>query len=355
MMQINVGLIGFGMSGQVFHAPIINGISGLKLHKVTARKAAQQEILRSRYPASLVVNSAEEIILAPDIDLVVIATSNDVHASLAESALLAGKHVVIEKPFTIYSRDADYLIKLANERQKLLTVYHNARWNNDFLTLRKVLNTNRLGRLVTFEARYDRFRNTLKSNAWREEGIPGSGILYDLGAHLIDQALILFGIPHGIFADLRIIRDEAQAIDDFELILYYEKLKVSLKGSMLVKEPTARYALYGTKGSYVKFGIDPQEAALKEGRTPEEEPDWGSEPKENWGILHVEEHGVSSREPFPSEKGNYPAFYVNLRDAIQKGDPLHVQPEQARAVIRLIELAEESARSNKVVDYRELS
>lgn len=346
---INVGLIGFGAAGQVFHAPVIAPVAGLRLHRVTARRAEQQQLLQQRYPDVLQAAAAEEIIGADDIGLVVVATSNDVHHALAKAALLAGKHVVVEKPFTITSAEADELIALAKREKRLLTVHHNTRWNSDYRTVKKVIESGRLGRLVSFEARYDRFRNTLKENAWREEDLPGSGILYDLGAHLIDQAVQLFGLPQAINADLRKQRTGARAVDDFELILHYPDLKVSLKGAMLVKEPSPRYALYGENGAFVKYGTDPQEAALKAGKSPRNDPDWGKEPEAIWGKLNVLENGQDRIAYVPSERGDYPAFYRNVYDAITGKAELQVQPEQARNVIRIIELAEQSWAERRTI------
>lgn len=348
---INVGLIGFGAAGQVFHAPIITSVEGLRLHRVTARKPEQREQLQQRYPEAIPAGSADEIINADDIELVVVATSNDVHHSLTKAALLAGKHVVVEKPFTNTSAQADELIELAKKQNRLLTVHHNARWNSDYLTVKKVIESGRLGRLVAFEARYDRFRNALKDNAWREADLPGSGILYDLGAHLIDQSIQLFGLPQAVNADLRKQRTGAQAVDDFELILHYPQLKVSLKGAMLVKEPSPRYALYGEDGAFVKYGIDPQEAALRAGKSPKSDPDWGREPEEIQGKLNVLENGHDRIEYLRSEKGNYPAFYQNVYQAIIGQSELQVKPEQARDVIRIIELAELSWGEKRTLDF----
>lgn len=347
--EINVGLIGFGAAGQVFHAPVITSVKGLRLHRVTARKPEQKEMLKHRYPGAIPAESVDDIIHADDIDLVVVATSNDMHHPLAKAALLAGKHVAVEKPFTNTSKQADELIALAEKKGRLLTVHHNARWNSDYLTVKKVIESQRLGRLVSFEARYDRFRNTLKENAWREENLPGSGILYDLGAHLIDQSLQLFGMPEAINADLRKQRTGAQAVDDFELILHYPRLKVSLKGAMLVKEPSPRYALYGVDGAFVKYGIDPQEAALRAGKSPKDDPNWGMEPEEIWGKLNVLGNGGDHIEYLRSEKGNYPAFYENVYGAIIGECELEVKPEQARDVIRIIELAELSWTEKRTV------
>lgn len=348
---LNVGLVGFGAAGQVFHAPVITSVDGLRLHRVTARKPEQQELLRQRYPEAMAVGSAEELIQADDIDLVVVATSNDVHHSLAKAALLAGKHVVVEKPFTNTSAQADELIALAEKQNRVLSVHHNSRWHSDFLTVKKVIESGRLGRLVAFEARYDRFRNALRENAWREEDLPGSGILYDLGAHLIDQSMQLFGRPLAVNADLRKQRTGARAVDDFELILHYPQLKVSLKGAMLVKEPTPRYAAYGVDGAFVKHGVDPQEAALKAGKRPKDDPEWGKEPDDIRGKLNVLENGQDHIAYLPSERGDYPAFYRNVYEAITGQSELQVKPEQARDVIRVIELAEQSWAERRTCDF----
>lgn len=339
------------MAGQVFHAPVITAVEGMILHKVSARHAERRQLVHERYPDATVVEHADEIIHAADIDLVVIATSNDMHYPLTKAALLAGKAVVVEKPFTNTSEEADELLQLAEENGLLLSVHHNARWNSDYLTVKEVISSGVLGRLASFEVRYDRFRNTLKENAWREEDLPGSGILYDLGAHLIDQAMDLFGLPEAINADLRKQRPGAKAVDDFELILHYPQLKVSLRGAMLVKEPSPRYALYGLNGAFVKYGIDPQEAALKAGKSPKNDPDWGKEPAEIYGKLNVLAPDGSDQISFVESKaGNYPAFYQNIYDALVGDAPLLVQPRQARNVIRIIELAEQSWAERRTVD-----
>src|SRR5690606_23843373 len=210
--KYKIGLIGFSIGGHVFHAPFIAENDRLELYQVTARKPEQQRMLAERYPQTMGVLSTDDIIHDPEVDIVVVATSNDVHYSLAKAALEAGKHVVVEKPFTNTTNEADELIALAKEKNLLLSVHHNARFHSDFKTVRKVVDSGRLGRVVNYEARFDRFRNFLRPGAWREENLPGSGIHYDLGAHLIDQALQLFGLPDSVFADLRVQRDGAKAV-----------------------------------------------------------------------------------------------------------------------------------------------
>lgn len=348
--SINVGLIGFGMAGQVFHAPLITSVQGLRLHKVYARRPEQQAILQAKYPDTIISTVVDDIINDPEIDLVVIAAANAVHFSLTREALLAGKHVVVEKPFTNTVAEADELIALAKQQKKILSVFHSARWHSDYLTVKDIIASGELGRLVTLEIRYDRFRNYLRPNAWREDDLPGSGIFFDLGAHLIDQSLQLFGKPQGIFTYLRKMREGVGAVDDFEVILLYPGLKVSLKGSMLIKEPTPRYALYGTEGAFVKQGVDPQEVALKEGKTPLNTENWGQEPEAIWGILNTTNEGPNARRIVPSEKGNYPAYYENIRDVINGTAELIVKPEQARDVIQLLVLGEQSSQEKRIID-----
>ncbi|MFD2743959.1 MULTISPECIES: Gfo/Idh/MocA family oxidoreductase [Sphingobacterium] len=345
-----VGLIGFSIGGQVFHAPFIAGNPALQLYKVTARKAEQQALLAERYPEAIAVQSAADIFDDPAVDIVIVATSNDVHFDFAKAALLAGKHVVVEKPFTNTSAEADELIALAAKKNLLLTVHHNARFHSDFKTVRKLIEEKAVGRLTNYEARYDRFRNYLREGAWREQNLPGSGIHYDLGAHLIDQALQLFGAPTSVFADLRVQRDGAAAVDDFEIILSYPTLKVSLKGQMLAKLPTPRYALYGTVGCFVKPGTDPQEDLLRGGSLPHLTADWGLEPESTYGTLAiVDADQVETTQKVVSERGSGQDFYANVVDVLQGENTIAVQPEQARDVIRILELCEQSWNEKTVI------
>jgi len=350
--KYKIGLIGFSIGGQVFHAPFIVGNSSLELYKVTARKPEQQEILAGKYPGAIAVQSVDDIIDDPQVDIVVVATSNDVHFSLARRALKAGKHVVIEKPFTNTTAEADELIALAKQKELLLTVHHNARFHSDFKTVKKVIESKRLGPVVNYQARYDRFRNYLREGAWREQNLPGSGIHYDLGAHLLDQALQLFGKPDTIFADLRKAREHARAVDDFELILSYPNRKVSLYGQMLAKDPTPRFSLYGWKGSFVKNGVDPQEALLRQGAFPHDDPDWGKEPEYTYGTLNIIEDKQDVRETIVSEVGSGQDFYQNIVDVLNGNNELIIKAEQARDVIRILEAAEQSWEEQRVISLK---
>jgi predicted dehydrogenase len=341
---LNVGLIGFGLAGRVFHAPLIHANPDLRLTHIVQRHGDEAE---KKYPQAKLLRDADELFSEKSIDLVVVATPNTSHFELAAKALSAGKHVVVDKPFAITSADADKLIDLARKMGRVLSAFQNRRWDGDFLTVRQILDQKRLGRLAEYESRFDRFRPALKPGAWREEAIPGSGVLFDLGSHLIDQAIVLFGRPQGIFADLRSQRDRAVAVDSFEVHLAYPALKVTLKAGSLVCEPSPRFTLYGTQGSYLKFGLDPQEEALKQGGSPAQ-PNWGSEPEAAWGTL-TNCNGNLTREKYPTLAGCYPEYYKNIYEAITGKAELAVKPEQAREVIRLIELAEQSAKEERML------
>jgi predicted dehydrogenase len=283
--------------------------------------------------------------------MVVIATPNNTHFSLAEAALLAGKHVVVDKPFTVTSAEADALISLATRQHRLLTVHHNRRYDSNAKTLRRVIASQLLGRLVELEIHFDRFRNYLRPGAWREEDVPGSGILYDLGSHLIDEAQYLFGLPQSITANERIQRTGGKTIDNFTVVLDYEALKVTLKGGMLVREPGPVYQLLGEQGSYIKYGMDVQEEALKAGLTPTTRPDWGTEPAARWGKINTDYRGQHLIGAIKSETGDYREFYANVYAAVMGQEPLAVTPEQARNTIRIIELARQSSAEKRTIPY----
>jgi predicted dehydrogenase len=339
------------MAGQVFHAPIITSVPGLLLTKIRETKPENIQLAQSRYPDAVLVADSQAILADAAIDLVVIATPNGTHFSLAREALLAGKHVVVDKPFTITSAEADELIALAAQQNRLLTVHHNRRWDSNARTLRKVIANQLLGRLVELEMHFDRFRNFLRPGAWREENIPGAGLLYDLGAHLLDEAQCLFGLPHTITADERIQRSGGQSTDNFTVVLDYDQLKVTLKAGMLVREPGPTYVLHGEQGSFVKYGMDVQEAALKAGLQPNEVADWGKEPEAHWGRLNTDYQGQHLVARVESEPGDYRGFYANVYQALTEDAALAVTAEQARNTIRLIELAVQSSAEKRSLPF----
>jgi scyllo-inositol 2-dehydrogenase (NADP+) len=345
--DVSVGLIGYGMAGRVFHAPVIASIPGLRLKKVVERHAEESG---KRYPSVEVVREVSALLKDEEIELVVVSTPNSTHFDLATQALLAGKHVVVEKPFTTTSDEARQLIELAGRQQRLISAHHNRRWDGDFQTVKMVLESHLLGRLVEYESHYDRYRNQPRPNAWREDEGAGSGVLYDLGSHLIDQAQVLFGLPRTVRGDIRIQREFARVADNFELVLDYDNLKVTLKAGMLVREKGARFTLHGTLGSFIKYGIDPQEEALKRGGTPSDT-GWGEETGEMWGTINTEVAGLHVEGRVETVAGRYQAYYQNILDAIRGRAELAVKPEEAMNTIRIIELALQSSAQGRAVSF----
>jgi scyllo-inositol 2-dehydrogenase (NADP+) len=345
---INAAIIGFGNSGQTFLAPFIDANPGFDLKKISTSDPVKAAKAKNIYPNIEVVSDAEQIMNDESIELVLVGSPNTSHLSLTKAALLAGKHVVVEKPFTITSADADELIALAKQQNRVLSVHHNRRFDSGHNTVKKIIESNALGKLVEYEVHYDRFRRELRPGAWREKPLPGSGILYDLGAHLIDGALELFGTPEAVTCMMLTQRPGLEVEDNFEIILNYPGLKVTLKAGMLVKVPGPTYVLYGDHGTFIKYGMDVQEEALKKGLKPNA-PDWGVEPEEIWGKLTTEENGGDVTRTIVSEPGRYQDYFQNVYDAIAEGKELIVKPDQARQTIRIIELAFQSNREKRTV------
>jgi scyllo-inositol 2-dehydrogenase (NADP+) len=335
---MKTGVVGYGAAAQFMHLPFIVTNPKFQLQTILQRKGNEAQ---EKYPSVKIVRSLDEMLIDKSLELVVITTPNDSHFEYAWRALEAGKHVLLEKPFTINSADAIKLIEQSRKMNRVLSVYKNRRYVSDFLTIRQLLKENVLGEIVEFEAHYDRYRPEQRPNAWREENTPGSGILYDLGAHLIDQTFCLFGLPKFVTADIRIQRPHARTTDYFELWLDYDFTKVILKSGMLVREPGPRYAIHGRLGSFIKSGEDPQEALLRKGILPVA-PDWGQETEDIFGLLHTEINGKIIKEKYPSLPGSYGFLYDDLYNTIVKKEPLKVKPEHGFNTIRLIELATES-------------
>ena len=347
--KIITAIVGFGMSAEYFHAPFINANPNFILKKIVERKTGKSKQV---YPHINIVRSYEEILNDPGIELIVITTPNSTHYEMGKQALLAGKHVVIEKPFTRSSIEAGELIDIAEEKEKVLAVYQNRRWDGDFLTVKKIIREKPLGELVEYRSHFDRYRNFIKPSSWKEEGTAGTGLLYDIGPHLIDQALNLFGKPETIFADLRVQREGSKIIDNFELILSYGKLKVILNSGFLYLHPLTRFALFGTEGAFIKNGLDPQEDMLKkEGYT--NSPEWGKEPGNLWGVLYSQAGGIEHQRKIKTAAGCYQKFYENIFDAIVNDAPLAVKPEEAYTTIRIIELAIESSNRKSIINFKD--
>jgi predicted dehydrogenase len=347
---INSAIIGFGNSGQTFLAPFIDANPGFNLKKISTSDPVKAAKAKAIYPNTEVASNAEQIISDSSIELVLIGSPNTSHLSLTKAALLAGKHVIVEKPFTITAADADELIALAKQQNKILSVHHNRRFDSGHNTVKKITASKVLGTLVEYEVHYDRFRRELRPGAWREKPLPGSGILYDLGAHLIDGALELFGTPEAVTCMMLTQRPGLEVEDNFEIILSYPGLKVTLKAGMLVKVPGPTYVLYGDHGTFIKYGMDVQEEALKKGLKPNTA-DWGLEPEAIWGKLTTEENGADVTHTIESEPGRYQDYFQNVYDAIAEGKELIVKPDQARQTIRIIELAFQSSSEKRTVGY----
>ncbi|OUS76200.1 oxidoreductase [Paenibacillus sp. MY03] len=344
--KLKVGLIGYGYAGKNFHAPLITSIPGMELAKVVQQKL---DSAKERYPGVEVVRSANDLFQDQSIDLIIIATPSTDHYTFTRDALLAGKHVIVEKPFTVRSSEARSLIALAREQKKMLSVFHNRRFDGDFKTIRELHGQGLLGRLTDVRFSWDRYMPKVDVSAWRESSAPGAGILYDLAIHFIDQALYLFGMPSHIHADIRKQREHAETDDFFDIVLTYENgPRVTLEASLLRREKGPRYTLHGTKGSFVKYGEDPQEEALLQGLTPAWA-DWGKDKPDRFGALDLTFAGQHFIGRIETMAGSYEQYYQNVYDHIVHGAELIVKPEDAQAAVRLIELAQESSESGKTI------
>ena len=349
--MINVGLIGFGLAGRAFHAQVIRAVPGLRLAAILQRsgnEAAEQ------YPDVRIVRTLDELLAISEIRLIVIATPNETHFPLARLCLAAGRDVLVDKPFTTTLAEAVELVEFANRQNRLLTVYQNRRYDGDFRAIRELVANGTLGRIVRFETNYDRFRPQLKPGAWRERSGPGTGIFFDIGPHLIDHALLLFGLPEALTADIRIERDGAVADDAFDVAFHYPHgLRADLRSSILAAATRPRFTIHGTQGAFVKQSVDPQESNLRRGYVPADTV-WGAEPEENWGLLTLSENGALTQRRVPPAAGDYRDFYANLRDAIAGKAELAVTPQWALDVMRLLESARQSSDERRTVSVSRL-
>jgi predicted dehydrogenase len=331
------------MSGVVFHGPLLEAHPGFRIKLILERSRNDSS---GKHPGSRIVRNYDEILQNPDIELVVVNTPDHLHFEMAQSALKAGKHVVVEKPVTLRSDQARELNDLARNRGVVNTVFHNRRWDGDFLSVREIIKAGKIGRLVEFESHFDRYRKEIKES-WKDQS-NGTGTLYNLGSHLVDQALQLFGLPGKLFCDVRLLRDGARTDDSFDLFLLYDEFKCLLRSSYLVRDPGPRFTLHGTEGSFKVWGTDPQEEALKAGQLPGA-PGWGSDTSASWARINSFFQQQHLEGPYPVQAGNYLAFYDNVAEAIRKGAPVEVSGEQAEQVIRIIEAAYQSGREQRVI------
>lgn len=349
---IRTGIIGYGLSGRVFHAPFVDVVPGFELTKISTGNPERAKMINEKYPSATVVAEGKDIIGDPDIDLVIVTSPNTDHFRWAKEGLLAGKHAVVEKPFTTTVAEADELIELSKKQAKILTVYHNRRFTSDTKTVKNLIDSGLLGEVRDYETHFDRYRPEPRSNnAWRERPLPGSGIFYDLGSHLIDQALWFFGMPEAVTAEIGSHRPWAKADDRFDVRLHYPMFTATVKAGMLCKIPGPTYMIHGTNGSFVKYGLDIQEAVLDGGAIPEGK-NWGREPEEIWGTINTEYKGVKIQGKLESEHGDYREYFVNLRDAIWGNTEIAVKPEEARNVMKIIELAFRSSKEKRTIEVK---
>lgn len=342
---IKTALCSFGMSGLVFHSPFLSINPGFNFYAVWERTKNEAQ---KKFPNVITYRTLDEMLSDELVELVIVNTPNYTHFEYAQKALQAGKHVIVEKPFTVTVKEAQQLIDLAKKKNKILSVYQNRRYDSDYKTIKKVLDKKLLGEVVEAEFHFDRYREELSPKQHKEIPGPGTGVLYDLGAHLIDQALQLFGWPSKLFADIRIIRPVSKVDDYFEVLLYYPNLRVRLKASYSVREALPGYIIHGLKGSFIKPKTDVQEALLQAGNIPGGK-DWGREPDTEKGLLHTEIDGVEERKYIDSEQGNYDDYYSGIYEAIRNNKPVPVTAEEGMKVIRIIETAFESSEAQKVI------
>lgn len=343
--MLNVALCSYGMSGKVFHAPLIAAEPQLRLHTILQRSG---DSALADFPQVNLVKRFEEILANPDIHIVVVNTPNEHHFSMTKAALLAGKHVVTEKPFTLSISEGEELIALAQQQQKVLAVFHNKRLETDHLTVQKVLESNALGRVVEIEWHYDRYRNSITHKLWKEDKLPGSGTWWDLGVHMLDSMLCLFGRPQAVNADMRSLRRNEGSTDYFNVYFHYPDMRVLLRSNTFVSAKGATVSIHGDKGSFLKFGQDVQEGQLQKGIKPYQ-PSWAKHGSDNFGTLVTQQEASSCETKIESERGCYELFYRNVADTINGKDTLRFSAQQALLAVEMLLAADESNRLQKTI------
>lgn len=330
--MLNVALIGFGLSGRYLQAPFYEANPNFNLKTIVSNSQNP----KAYFPAVEVMKSLEEVLADDSIDLVSICSPNDTHYDFAKKCLLANKHVLVEKPFTATVSQAEELIQLAKTQEKVISIFQNRRFDSDFMTVQKIINEGFIGEVLSCEILFNRYKPVLNAKKWKEVMTPANGILYDLGAHIIDQSIVLFGIPQSVWGETFTQREGSEIDDAFDLRLDYGKLKVTLKSSLMVREEGPRYILHGTKGSFVKYGIDVQEDHLKAGILPNME-GFGIEPASNQGILNSDVNGLHFRGTIETLKGDWGILFQNLYEAITGKAELLVKPEEVLEQIKIME------------------
>jgi len=344
--MIRTALVSYGMSGRVFHAPFIH----LNPHfELVGSWERSQKNIEKAYPGTISFSSYEEILIDPSIDLIIVNSPNDTHYEYTKKALLAGKHVVTEKAFTVTEKEALELEALAQKMNKKLAVYHNRRYDADFLTLQKLIQEGSIGDFLDVQISFERYRTTLSPKVHKELPTPGAGVLYDLGPHLVDQALLLSGMPTSVFADIRMTRSVTKVDDYFTLLLYYPTHRILITSGMVFMQQLPAYKVYGTKGCFIKYRADIQEDELLAGKHPSGE-DWGKEPESQWGTLSTDHEGSLSSKIIPSLPGNYGQFYALMADAILHNASVPTSAQEGAQIIKVLEAARKSASLKAVVD-----
>ncbi len=344
--MIKTAILSFGMSGRVFHAPFITLHNGFKLKGILER--TKQESL-AFYPSIQIYRSLEEVLNDDEIELVVVNTPTNTHFEYTKKALLAGKHVVVEKAFTTTLEEAIELKKLADSKELILSIYQNRRWDSDFSTVRHIIEAGDLGEIIEAEFHFDRYKIELSPKLHKETPGPGAGLLNDLGPHLIDQALSIFGMPQDVFADIRTLRPTSLVDDYFHLLLFYKNLRVLLKSSLMVREPMPSFIVHGKKGTFIKSRADTQEAALLANKKPNLT-DWGKEPASEMGLLHTEIDGKLIKKKVNTLQGNYYYFYDGIYQAIINKSLPPVTSQDGINIMQIIEVAKASSANRKRVE-----
>ncbi|MES1219962.1 MAG: Gfo/Idh/MocA family oxidoreductase [Bacteroidota bacterium] len=343
---IKTGICSYGMSGKLFHGPFIEAHPGFELTAILERSKDES---RKKYPNSKLYRSIDELLADDTLDLVIINTPVQTHYDYAKRAMLNGKNVIVEKPFTVTSKEAEELTAIAKEKNVFLFVYQNRRYDGDFRAIKDLLNKKLLGEIKEVEIRFDRFRPELGGKLWKETKIPGAGVAYDLGAHLIDQALQLFGWPQALFADLMAMRNGSPVDDYFEILLYYPTFRVRLKGSCFVKQPVPEYIFHGSKGSFLQLRSDVQEQLLLKDVVPSLK-DWCPPLSQPDGLLVTEVDGKTTREELTSTPGNYINYFDDVYKALTKQAPNPVPGEDGIKIMRILEAAFLSNDEKKIIN-----
>lgn len=344
MQKIKTALLSYGTSGKVFHAPFVDLHNGYQFAGAWERSSKN---IVNDYPYTKSYNSLEEL-LSDDIDLVIVNTPVNTHYNYAKKALVANKHVLVEKSFTVTASEAEELKTIAQAKNLKLAVYQNRRWDSDFKTVKNILNDNILGEIVEAEIHFDRFNPELSPKKHKETSEPGAGVLWDLGSHIIDQAIVLFGYPEAVFSDIRITRKDSKIGDWFDIILYYNNKRVRLKAGFFMKEPVPSYILHGKKGSFLKSRADVQEEKLKAGKKPSNA-DWGTEPENEKGILHTTIKGKDIKRKITAEQGNYYDLFEALYISITENKPEPVTADEGIQVMKIIDAAQKSNTTKQVI------